>query len=76
MTQSEQLKKAVQKSGLKISHICEKVGVSAPTYSNFTIKGTGLNTKNLEKFAEVLGYSIEWVKKSSWHTTSKQKHRK
>ncbi|MBK8853084.1 MAG: helix-turn-helix transcriptional regulator [Saprospiraceae bacterium] len=63
MTQSEILKKAVQESGMKIEHLCDKVGVRSQTYRNFIQSGKGLATHHLEKFAEVLGYDINWNKK-------------
>ena len=63
MKQKDQLIQAVRESGVKIAPLCRKVGVSVQTYKNFIKNDIGLSTKHLERFAEVLGYDINWIKK-------------
>ena len=61
MTQKQQLIKAVSESNMSITEICQRVGITPQSYSNFTKRGTGVSVTHLEKFAEVLGKDIIWI---------------
>ena len=55
---SDQVRRAVDESGLSRYRICKLIEISQPTMSRFMSGQCGLTMKNLDKLADLLGLNI------------------
>jgi transcriptional regulator with XRE-family HTH domain len=55
---SDQVRDAVDASGMSRYAICKAIGLSQPTMSRFMAGNSGLSMGTLDKLAELLGLSV------------------
>ena len=56
---SEQLRSAIERSGLTRYEISKLSGVSQSVLSRFVVDGRAMNTTNIDLLAETLGWSLQ-----------------
>ena len=59
---SEQIKDAIERSGLTRYRISKLSGISAAVLSRFVNGKTGLNLSNLDRLADVIGIRVAMTK--------------
>jgi transcriptional regulator with XRE-family HTH domain len=55
---SDQIRQAVDASGLRRCRICEEIGLDQAVFSRFMADKSGLSVKNLDALADVLGLDV------------------
>ena len=55
---SDQIRQAVNASGLRRCRICEEIGLDQAVFSRFMADKSGLSVKNLDALADVLGLDV------------------
>ncbi len=55
---SDQIRAAVDASGMSRYRICREIGLSQPTMSRFMAGKSGLSMESLDRLAELLGLAV------------------
>ena len=55
---SDQIRAAVDASGMSRYRICKEIGLSQPTMSRFMAGRTGLSMESLDRLADLLGLDV------------------